>query len=253
MSRRYSLLPAVLLALAGCAATANLSPESPQTTTSLSIEQAFPPGAVRVSSALLARRRSRAPSTEVGDDDAPLLRLPPLERLPRTMWLKGAAYALVQFNPYVGQLGVLAESKRADAGLGFGVVCGYRLTVRGTTAVGLEVSYDASEHTNEISQTGARASRTGLGLRASLHADEKLSPFLAAGVGLYAIDFGDLPPKYDLSGSGVFLGGGADFSPSSRFSMRGELSLGLWEATDELGGGGIAATLTLGLGAVVSF
>lgn len=218
----------------------------------------FPGDALRVSSALPAGRRSRfRPAATVGAeaeaDSPPVLQLPPLERWPRTMWIEGAAYALVQFNPYVGHLGVVAERKRADAGLGYGLVCGYRMTVRGTTVLALEAGFDASEHENEVSRTGAHATRVGLGLRASFRGDERLQPFMTAGAGRYALDFDDMSPEYDLSGLGVSFGGGVDFSPSRRFSARGELSMGLWEAADEFGGSGLAATVTFGLGAMVSF
>jgi hypothetical protein len=174
------------------------------------------------------------------------------------MGLGGAGYALVQFNPYVGQLGVLAERKRAGAGLGFGIVCGYRMIVRGATAIGLEVVVDASEHTNDISHTAAHATRTGVGLRASFRADEALQPFVSAGGGQYALRSDGMPSKFDLAGPGVFVGGGLDYSPPSpsqrgRFFARAELSLGLWGAVDEVGGGGLAGTVTLGLGAAVSF
>ncbi len=165
----------------------------------------------------------------------------------------GAAYALVQFSPYVGQFGVLAGSGRADAGLGYGMVLGYRAIVRGSTSVALEVSHEASVHRNSLAGTASHANRAGLGLRASLHSDEKLQPFVSAGAALYTLRFDDMPTKFDLSGPGAFVAGGVDYSFSSRFTARAELSLGLWEAADETGGGGLAATITLGTGAAFSF
>jgi hypothetical protein len=247
---RKRVLPAALaaLVLAGCSGTAFVQP-GPKG------DAVFPEGAVRASSLLPARGRSRFRPAEVTEveEDLPVLRLPTLERWPRTMRQSGAAYALVQLNPYVGQLGVLAEGKRADAGMGYGLVCGYRFKVRGTTAFGLEIAHEASNHTNEVSGTEARAKCTGMGLRASLRADENLSPFVAVGVGGYSLDSIELPPEYDLSGAGVTVRSGAEYSPSRRFSVRTELSVGVWEAADEVGGKGLAATVTIGVGAAVSF
>jgi opacity protein-like surface antigen len=188
------------------------------------------------------------------EEDAPVLRLPPLERWPRTMWLGGAAYALVQLNPYVAQLGVLSEYERADSGLGFGVVAGYRVPMSNAKALGFELAYERSGHTNEDAAVDATATRLVVAARLNLKMDEKFTPFAVAGAGIYKLEFDGMDPKFNLSGPGVMIGGGVDYSPKSNFSFRAELGMHIWAAEEEgTGHGGTAETLAIGLGASVSF
>jgi hypothetical protein len=199
---------------------------------------------------------SLAPSLAagLGDEDLPVLELPALEKIPRTMWVGGALYAMVQFSPYVGQLGVLEKYKRADTGAGVGIVAGYRIPVKSTTALGIEFVMDQSAHTSEASDVGATATRILGEARLSMSMDRKLSPFALAGVGIYTLAFDEIDSRYDLSGPGLVIGGGIDFSPKKSFSLRAELDAHFWVAEEEAsGGGGLATTLSLVLGAGMNF
>ena len=208
-------------------------------------ESAFRPDTARISMALPAADH---------EEDEPVLRLPPLERWPRTMWLGGAAYALVQLNPYVAQLGVLSDYERADSGLGFGVVAGYRLPMSNAKALGFEFVYERSGHTNEDAAVDATATRLVAATRLSLKMDEKFTPFAVAGAGIYKLEFDGMDPNFNLSGLGVMIGGGVDYSPKSSFSLRAELGMHIWAAEEEGSGhGGTAETFAIGLGASMSF
>ncbi len=81
---------------------------------------------------------------------------------------KGPVYALVELSPYVGQLGVLSDYRRADAGTGFGVVVGYRKPMRNARALGFEVAYGRSGHRNESARTDAVATRLVAAARLSM-------------------------------------------------------------------------------------
>jgi len=185
-------------------------------------------------------------------DDAEIVELPALEAWPRSI-RTGRLYGLFQVSPLVAQMGVLADASRADAGFGIGVVFGYRFLVGGTTTLGVEFVNEESWHRNPASDVQGLASRTGVGARVSFRVDEKMHPFALAGVGSYTLDFEELGPEYDLSGGGVFFGGGVDFALKRNFSARAELVMHVWDAAEPSGHGGVAETLGLGLGAAVSF
>ena len=248
LKRTSPVRPAVLTALllSGCSGMALVEPESPRAARRpTATASAFLPDAARVSMALPAADH---------EEDAPVLRLPPLERWPRTMWLGGAAYALVQLNPSVAQLGVLSEYERADSGLGFGVVAGYRFPMSNAKALGFEVAYERSGHTNQDADVDAIATRFVAAARLNLKMDEKFTPFAAVGAGIYKLEFDGIDPKFNLSGRGVMIGGGVDYSPKPNFSLRAELGIHIWAAEEEGSGhGGTAETLSVGLGASVSF
>ena len=179
--------------------------------------------------------------------------LPPLENWPRYLRSSGPLYGLVQLSPYVGQFGVPADAGRADTGMGYGVVFGYRVPFSGANALGFEVIYEGSSHRNEASDVDASATRIVAGVRASFRMDERTVPFAVAGVGRYSLEFDTLDPRFNLSGLGVMLGGGLNITPSPRFSFRAELALHLWDAAEESGHGGLAETLAVALGAAFSF
>lgn len=206
----------------------------------------FPPGAAAVPSALAA----------AGEPETKFVDLPAVGGWPKLLRAKGPVYALIEFHPYVGQLGVLSESERADSGLGFGFVAGYRLPMANAKALGFEFIYERSGHTNEAAGAGADATakRLVLASRLNLRMDEKLTPFAVAGAGIYKLEFDGLDPTYNLSGLGVMMGGGVDYSPKPGFSVRAALNLHIWAAGEEGSDrGGTAETLALGLGAAVSF
>jgi opacity protein-like surface antigen len=179
--------------------------------------------------------------------------LPPLKNWPRYLRSAGPLYGLVQLSPYVGQFGVPADTGRAGAGIGFGLVFGYRIPFSSTNALGIEVMYESSKHDNDASRVDARAKRLVVGARANFKMDERLVPFAVAGLGRYSLEFDGLDPKYDLSGMGVMFGGGVSFSPKPRLSVRAELNLHLWDAAEASGNGGGAQTLALSFGTAFSF
>ena len=179
--------------------------------------------------------------------------LPPLNKWPRYLRSSGPFYGLVQLSPYVGQFGVPADAGRADAGLGFGLVFGYRVPFSSTNALGFELMYESSSHQNDVSRVDASAKRIVAGVRANFKMDERMVPFAVAGLGKYTLKFDGLDPKYNLSGMGVMFGGGVSFSPKPRLSLRAELALHLWDAAEESGHGGFAQTLALALGTAFSF
>jgi opacity protein-like surface antigen len=179
--------------------------------------------------------------------------LPPLAKWPRYLRSSGPLYGLVQLSPYVGQFGAPADAGRADAGMGFGAVFGYRVPLSGAKTLGFELMYEASSHNNEASGVDANATRIVAGLRANFKMDERTVPFVVAGVGQYSLEFEGLDPKFNLSGLGVMFGGGVNISPSPRFSFRAEVALHLWDAAEESGNGGLAGTLAVMLGTAFSF
>jgi hypothetical protein len=188
------------------------------------------------------------------DDDVPVLELPALEKLPRTMWVGGAIYALVHFSPYVGQFGVLEEYQRADDGSGAGFTAGYRVPIKGTVALGIELTVDRSEHFSEATSLDATATRMTGGVRLNTKMDGKLSPFVVAGGGSYTLEFDEIDSGYDLSGPGFVIGGGVDYSPKKAFLLRAEVDVHNWTAREDLsGGGGRATTVLFALGAGTSF
>lgn len=191
-------------------------------------------------------------SAAIGDVEPKVFHVP-VERWPRSLRNAGPVYVLVHLSPYVGQLGAIAETRRADAGSGYGAVLGYRIPAAGATVLGFEILREASGHWNSNSDVAAAATRTCLALRANFRADSKVQPLAVAGGGLYAVEFEGLDPRFDISGPGFLLGGGVDFAPSRRFSARVELSLHVWAAAEESGGGGLAGTLAFNLGAALSF
>jgi hypothetical protein len=182
-----------------------------------------------------------------------VLRLPSLSGWPRFMRPAGPLYALVELQPYVGQFGAPADYKRADSGSGIGVVAGYRVPMGGAKALGIEILYERSGHTNEASDVDAGATRLGAGVRLNLRMDERVSAFALVGGGLYALEFDRLDPGFDLHGPGVFFGGGVDFTPGGRATLRAGAVLHVWDAAQKDGSGGAAETLGLNLGAAVSF
>jgi opacity protein-like surface antigen len=196
---------------------------------------------------------SRVLASADGIDDAPVLALPPLEKWPRTMWQGGAVYAAVQLAPYVGQFGVIAERDRADTGNGVGIVAGYRSPLTGSASLGFEIIVEQSSHRNDAAATDATATRALAGVRFSTKMDEKLNPFVMAGGGIYSLAFDGLDTKYHLSGLGFAIGGGVEYAPNPTFTLRAEIDAHVWAAAEESGHGGVAETLTFGLGAGVSF
>lgn len=179
--------------------------------------------------------------------------LPPLAKWPRYLRSSGPLYGLVQLSPYVGQFGAPADAGRADSGMGYGAVLGYRVPLSGANTLGFELIYETSSHNNEASGVDASATRIVAGLRASFKMDERMVPFIVAGVGQYSLKFDTLDPKFNLSGLGVMLGAGLNISPSPRFSFRVEVALHLWDAAEESGNGGLAETLAVALGTAFSF
>lgn len=188
-----------------------------------------------------------------GEGEVEIVELPPLEKWPRTLRGEGPLYGMLQLTPYVGQFGVVSDTGRADDGVGLGAVFGYKMPFRGTAVLGVEVSYGLSQHWNASSSVGASATQAGLGLRAAFRMDGMLNPFATAGLGYYTMAFDNLDSKFDLSGLGGYVGGGVDVSSTKALSIRTEAKLHLWEAADSMGGGGLAETLTVSLGAAWSF
>ena len=189
------------------------------------------------------------------DVEVEIVDLPGLSNWPRSLRAKGPTYALFQFSPYVGQFGVLKDCSRADSGIGIGFVGGYRKPLKGAKALALEVSYGWSFHTNESSEVDATATRLIGAARLNMRMDQKLTPFVVAGGGIYKLEFDGLDEKFNLSGLGVMFGGGVDYAPKTSFSVRAELGVHIWDAeeTGASGGGGSATTLMLGVGAAMSF
>jgi len=182
--------------------------------------------------------------------------LPSLPRWPGFISMKGPVYAMVEILPLVAQAGAPADAKRAGTNnqIGIGIQAGYRVLIGGTTALGVEFYYQASEHRNTLSDVPAMAERTGVGVRLNFRMDTAKSPFAVVGVGDYALSFEGLDPKYDLGGMGVLLGGGVDFiMPGNSLAVRAEAGLHLWDATDATGAGDLAGTLAFGVGALFSF
>lgn len=204
----------------------------------------FPPEAAGVPSALAA----------AGEVEIEIVYLPSLSSWPRSLRAKGPMYALYKFSPYVGQLGVLKDYKRADSGIGFlGVAVGYRKPLSGAKAMSFEFIFEQSAHTNESSDVDATATRLLGAVRLNMKMDEKLTPFVVAGGGRYSLEFDELNSKFNLSGLGIMLGGGVDFAPNTGFFVRAELAVHIWDAAEESGNGGRAITPTIGIGAAVSF
>ncbi len=210
----------------------------------------LPPPAGAAPAAAAAVPRALAGAGEV---ETTFVDLPPVGGWPRVLRTKGPVYALAQFSPYVGQLGVLSDYERADAGMGYGVVFGYRMPMGGAKALSFEAIYEQSSHTSDATGRDATATRIVAASRLSMKMDDKLMPFVVAGGGMYALDFDGLPSEYNLSGLGVMLGGGVDYSPSPGFLIRAEVDVHVWGAAEESGSGGTAQTLTLVVGAAVSF
>ncbi len=179
--------------------------------------------------------------------------IPGLSSWPRSLRAAGPMYALFQLQPYVGQFGVIRDQKRADSGLGFGLVFGHRKPMSGAKSLGLEFIFERSGHTNESSAVDATATRLLGAARMNLNMDKELTPFIVAGGGMYSLKFDGLDPKFNLSGLGFMAGGGVDFSPKRNLAVRAELVLHIWDAAQEDGAGGMAETLTLGVGAALSF
>ena len=186
-------------------------------------------------------------------DDAPLVVLPPAPKWPRTLQPNGSNYVMVQFVPYVGQFGVLADYDRADTGQGMSISAGRRIPLAGGTALGIEIDYETSDHFSPSSGVDAAATRLAVAARLSMKMDTKVIPFALAGGGIYALDYEVLDPRYDLSGLGIVLGGGTDFVPTPALTLRVELVAHIWAAAEESGSGGTATTLCLGFGVGSSF
>jgi hypothetical protein len=83
--------------------------------------------------------------------------------------------------------------------------------------------------------------------------DEKTTPFVVAGGGIYQLQFANLDPMYHLSGLGMLVGGGVDFTPQPTISIRAEVGLHIWSAEEESGGGGVAQTVNVGIGVGANF
>lgn len=232
--RQAVILAAILVSGCSSLVAANLAREPVGT---------FPPEAAEVPSALAA-----APDVEIEIVD-----LPSLSSWPRSLRAKGPVYALLHVSPYVGQLGVLADYKRADSGMGFGLVGGYRKPMSGAKAMSLEFIFERSGHTNESSDVDATATRILGAVRLNMKMDQKLTPFVVAGGGEYFLKFDELDSKFNLSGLGVMLGAGVDFAPKRGFFVRAELDVHIWDAAEESGNGGMAITPTIGIGAALSF
>ena len=179
--------------------------------------------------------------------------LPPLGRWPLSFGGRGPVYAFVQLAPYVGQLGVLAEARRADTGTGFGATFGYRVPLTGARSLGFELICETSSHHNEASDVDGRANRISAGARLSFRADQRIVPFAVAGAGYYELRFEDLGFGTELAGPGLLVGGGVDYVPVKAFTVRLEMNVHVWDAADDYGHGGVAATITIGLGAGTSF
>lgn len=188
-----------------------------------------------------------------GEVETKFVDLPPVGGWPRVLRVKGPVYALVTLSPYVGQLGVLSDYERADAGMGWGLAVGYRMPMGGAKALALEVIYEQSSHTSDATGFDATATRIVAASRLSMKMDEKLMPFAVVGGGFYDLEFDGMPSEYNLSGLGVMVGGGVDYSPSPGFLIRAEVDVHVWGAAEESGSGGTAQTVTLVIGAAVSF
>ncbi len=179
--------------------------------------------------------------------------LPSLGRWPLSFGGRGPVYVLAQLSPYVGQLGVLAEARRADTGTGFGAAFGYRVPLTGARSLGFELICETSSHWNEASDVDGTANRISAGARLSFRADQRVVPFAVAGAGYYELRFKDLGFGTELAGPGLLVGGGVDYVPVKAFTVRLEMNVHVWDAADDYGHGGVAATITIGLGAGTSF
>lgn len=179
--------------------------------------------------------------------------LPSLEQWPAYLPGRSPWYGLITLSPYVSQMGILADTERADSGMGFGAVFGYDMPLFSATSLGFEMSYEQSRHQNLSSDVGALATRLGAGLRMTFRIDETIRPFVIAGAGAYSMDFDDLDPKFDLSGEGFYFGGGTGFALKSRFAIKAGMCMHIWDAAEASGRGGVAQTLTVNLGAAVNF
>ncbi len=208
----------------------------------------YPPPAGEVASRL---------ASETSDLDTPApeeVSLPPMESWPRTFADAGPFYALGQFSPLVAPLGVLKESGRADAGYGIGALFGYKLPLSNALALGLEVQIEFSEHLNPSSDVKAHQTRTCGAVRAMFRFDEELRPFGVVGGGRYSMTFDSVSSDFHLFGLGMFLGGGVDYVQSDRLTIRGEMTLHIWDAAEKgSGNGGVAQVLFLGAGAAFTF
>lgn len=194
-----------------------------------------------------------AAALESEEIEPTIVDIPDLPSWPRFLRFRGPMYALVQFEPYVGQMGILADKERADAGMGIGFVGGVRTPMAGGKSLGFEGLLGMSRHYNAASDVDANATRLAGAVRMSFGADEKVVPFVVGGVGRYRLSFDKLPSEYNLSGLGALVGGGVEYVSGGTVSARAELTLHIWDAAQPDGGGGLAETLVLALGAAFSF
>jgi len=236
ITRTMTIAPLAALLLAGCSGARYVDVAPGVTSTA--------PGQLRPLTVL---------ASADGLDDVPLLDLPPLPKWPRTLRSGGAAYAMLDLAPYVGQLGVLSQYERADAGVGVGVTAGYRTPLAGAKTLGFEFIFETSNHYNAAAGVDATATRLLGAARLNMKMDTKLTPFALVGGGLYQLQYAQLDPRFDLSGLGLLFGGGVDFTPNPKFTLRAELGAHVWAAAEESGDGGVAGTIAINLGAGVSF
>ncbi len=188
-----------------------------------------------------------------GTQEPTYVDLPNADRWPRSMQGGGPMHVAVMFAPYVGVFGALADIERSDAGSGFGVAVGYRMPSSSSRTLDLSLAYEESSHHNPTSDVEGRATRLGARLGMSFAMGNKTRPYAAVGAEMSSLTFDGLASEYGFSGPGLFVGGGIDYSPSGSVSLRAEIGLHVWDATDGSGGGGVTETLSVGLGAAFGF
>jgi len=212
----------------------------------------FPP---RPTAAAIADVPSTADALLAADSVEPeIVALPPLPRWPILMRTAGPFYTHVMLAPLVIQTGILADARRADAGAGVSFAFGMVLFTGGTTMLGLEGVFGQSSHYNPTSEVDGTASRQCVAGRLLMGGDQARHPFVVAGVGSYALAFDGLDDRFDLSGIGVYAGGGVDFVTTRNLSVRVDGEVHIWDAAESgSGNGGVAGTVRIGVGAALSF
>lgn len=204
----------------------------------------------------LAREIPRALVADMGEFATPqVVLLPATDRWPRTFPDAGPFYALAQLSPLVFPVGVLKETDRLDGvGFGLGALAGWRLPLTNAFSLGFEVQTELSEHKNPSAGVKAHHTRWGGAVRATFNIDRNLRPFGVAGGGQYEVQFNEVPSSFHFAGQGIFLGGGVDYVYLDQLTIRGEMTLHLWNATEKGSGvSGQAAMLFIGAGAAFSF
>jgi len=121
-----------------------------------------------------------------------------------------------------------------ENGVGWGFTIGYAPLdfTEFMGALGLEFTFEFSEHDDDEANDTAKYTRLLFGFKAADTSHDDVQPYFTAGVSFHDIDYDNM--DYNIDGFGGYFGAGMDFYVHPTFSIGVDIKIHAWSGEDNL-------------------